>query len=105
MNIALKIKSWSFYLDSKFIYCNGVVLEKQIVDTNNKNYHLFQSIEVGDQISLKYASDTPNLVLDKFSNIVLVFSVTDSEVTRDKNSSSVKFLFNSVEKCAILPEV
>ena len=106
MQLALKIKNWSFYLDSKLFYCNGSVLEKNLTESiNDKNYHLFQSIAIGDQISLKFVADQPSTILEHFSSIVLAFNVTDSEVSKDKNNTSVKFIFDSVQKCAILPEI
>ena len=104
MNIALKLRSWSFYVDNKYIYCNGVVLEKQIVNTNDINYHKFESISNGDQISLKYIGNNPASVLENLSDIVLNFAVSDVEAG-DKRNPGIKFIFDSVKKCAILPEV
>ena len=103
MNIALKLRSWSFYVENKYIYCNGVVLEKQILNKNDPNYHKFESISLGDQIALKYIGNQPTSVLENLSDIVLIFTVTDVEAG-DKRNPSIKFIFDSVTKCAILQD-
>ena len=103
MEIALHLRSYAYYAESKLIYVNGLVLEKKITDQNNENYHTFQGVSKGQQISLKYLNNgQPKAILKSLNDIVLVFCVTGIDNSRENpKNQSRKFLFESVKPCEI----
>ena len=104
MEIALKIENWSYYVQSKAIYCNGTVLEKRIIDNKNEHYHHFQSISKTQKIALKYIQGQPQSVLKTLEEINVIVHVTGIENSSQQKVPSLKFYFDSVKPCAILAD-
>lgn len=101
MEIIAKLESASYYHRNQFVYCNVIVLEKRLIDLKNPNIQQFENIIIGQPINLKYNKSDTSEVLKYLPELVLYFKLTGVETKREKNNTSVKFLFEGCSKCAI----
>ena len=104
MEIAIQLRNYAYYSESKLIYVNGIVLEKRITDSKNENYHGFQSVAKGQHISLKYLNKgQPKAILTTLlEDIALIFTITGIEHSKENSKNpTCKFLFDSAKPCEI----
>jgi hypothetical protein len=103
MDLIIKLDSYSFYHSNNALYATGVILEKRILDVSHPNFLQFQGLVDGQKLNLKYTKSDSLKLLQNLSKLVLKFKIIGIEQTQQKlNTSSIKYIFESAEKCDIL---
>ena len=103
MNLIIKLDSYSFYHSNNALYASGVILEKKITDVSHPNFLQFQGLIQGQKLNFKYNKSDSLKIIQNLSKLVLKLKIIGIEQTQQKlNNNSIKFIFESAEKCDIL---
>ena len=102
MELVVELNSFSFYHKSKVLYITAEILDFKILEKNLEcNY--FTNIEKGLKINLKSCKNNTDEISKILTEKIVFINVTEIEEPRDSRQS-LKYIFNSIKKCAILPE-
>ena len=102
MEIVVELNSFSFYHKSKVLYITAEILDFKLSEKSlDSNY--FQNIEKGIKINLKSGKNSTDEISKILTEKIVFLNVTEIEEPRDSRQS-IKYIFNSIKKCAILPE-
>ena len=101
MEVAVQVINIAYYHSSKAAYISAEVLEKRITDKQHPNIHHFQTAQKGERINLKCANKSYSELFEVLENRILKFTVSSIELPKDCKQG-FKFIFDSVEPCAIL---
>lgn len=103
MDLIIKLDSYSFYHSNNALYASGIILEKKITDVSHTNFLQFQGIIPGQKLNFKYNKSDSLKIIQNLSKLVLKLKIIGIEQTQQKlNNNSIKFIFESAEKCDIL---
>ena len=102
MDLVVELNSFSFYHKSKALYITAEILDFKISEKSlESNY--FPNIEKGLKISLKSVKNNTEEISKILTEKIVFLNVTEIEEPRDSRQS-IKYIFNTVKKCAISPE-
>ena len=101
MEIIVELNSFSYYHSSRIIYITGEILEFDIIEKSSTN--CFANIEKGQKLNFKSSKIDIEKIIGVLTNKIVFLKVTNLEEPRDSRQSA-KFIFDSIKKCAILPE-
>ena len=96
MEIALSVKSFSFYHSSQSIYISGKVLElNRLSDQSYDNS--FLSVKKGSQLSLKFQGDRCEEIFSTLPFETIAIKSLKSEESKDKfGNSQTNFLIEKI---------
>ena len=101
MEVAVQVINFAYYHSSKAAYISAEVLERRIIDTQHQNIHHFQTALKGEKINLKCSNKNYGELFKVLEDRILKFKVSSVELPKDCKQG-FKFVFDSVEPCAIL---
>ena len=101
MEIAVQVISVAYYHSSKSTFISAEVLEKRVTDLKHGNIHHFQTVQKGEKINLKCSDKSYSELAPTLADRILKFRVSSVELPKDCKQG-FKFIFDSVEPCAIL---
>lgn len=104
MEIALFVRSFSFYHSSQTIYIQGKVSELRNLPESKKdpNFHL---ITRGRQLNFKYEGEKYREILGVLLSETVIIETTQCEQIKDKfGNVSYKFVIDNFSKVQLLPK-
>ena len=100
MEIALSLKSFSYYNSTESVFIQGTVYKKIDLELNKKVDRHFEDVKKNSKISLKSADCTPDLL-----NLLLserIVKVRSTEILKPIDSTRcVTYLADSITACEI----
>ena len=101
MEVAVQVINIAYYHHTKAAYISAKVLEKRIIDNQHQHIHHFQTAQKSENISLKCVNKSYSELFKTLEDTILKFTITSVELPKDCKQG-FKFIFDSVEPCAIL---
>ena len=100
MEIALSLKSFSYYTTSESVYIQGTVYKKTNLELNQKIDRHIEDVKKNSKISLKSTDCSPELI-----NLLLserIVKVRSTEIIKPIDSTRcVTYLADSITACEI----
>ena len=100
MEIALSLKSFSYYNSTESVFIQGTVYKKIDLELNKKVDRHFEDVKKNSKISLKSADCTPELL-----NLLLserIVKIRSTEILKPIDSTRcVTYLADSITACEI----
>ena len=103
MDIAVQVISVAYYHSSKSTFISAEVLERKVTNQKHSNIHHFETVQKGEKISLKCTNKSYSELAPVLTDRILKFGINSVELPKDCKQG-FKFIFDSVEPCAILAE-
>lgn len=99
MEVIAKTESCSFYNQKGTVYCSVSILEQRIIDPYNPKIEDFKKFKKGEQLSLKYRLEDPELLIQYLVEPVVRLTIYDTEENKDPRTKqvSLKYLFKNVQ--------
>ena len=100
MEIALSLRSFSYYTSSESVYIQGTVFKKIDIESDQKRDRHFEDVKPNTKISFKTPDCTPELLKLLLSERIL--KIRSKEVLKPIDSTrAVTFVADSISPCAI----
>ena len=101
MDVACQVTNIGFYFSGQAVYSTVEVLEKKIVDSNNKFVDYFRSVKKGHKLNLKSTEDDYRKLVDILFERVVKIRVEVVEQPKDPKQG-LKYIIQSAALCGLL---